>query len=163
MRHTLSILMENESGSLPRVAGLFSARGYNIESLNVAVTEDATLSRLTLVTHANDQVVEQIMKQLNKLIDVVKVVDIADHPHIERGMMLVKVRAADMNACTSIKQLSDIFNGRIIDVSDHVYTIEVTGSMDKLRAFNASLEQDHTILETVRSGAVGIMRGKNTL
>lgn len=163
MRHTLSILMENESGSLSRVAGLFSARGYNIESLNVAVTEDPTLSRLTLVTHANDQVVEQIMKQLNKLIDVVKVVDIADHPHVERGLMLVKVKAADGSACISIKQLSDIFGGRIIDVNDHVYTIEITGGMDKLRAFVSALQQNHAILEVVRSGAVGIMRGKNTL
>ncbi|MCK5726445.1 MAG: acetolactate synthase small subunit [Thiotrichaceae bacterium] len=163
MRHTLSILMENESGALSRVAGLFSARGYNIESLNVAVTEDPTLSRLTLVTHANEQVVEQIMKQLNKLIDVVKVVDIAGNSHIERGLMLVKIKASTIDSCISIKQITDIFRGRIIDVNELIYTIQVTGGMDKLRAFIGTLQQEHTILEVVRSGAVGIMRGKHTL
>lgn len=163
MRHTLSILMENESGALSRVAGLFSARGYNIESLNVAVTEDPTLSRLTLVTRANEQVVEQIMKQLNKLIDVVKVVDLADNPHIERGLMLTKIKASNINSCVSIKQVVDIFRGRIIDVNELIYTIEITGGMDKLRAFIGTIQQEHTILEVVRSGAVGIMRGKHTL
>ncbi len=158
MRHTLSILMENESGALSRVAGLFSARGYNIESLNVAVTDDPTLSRLTLVTRGNDRIIEQIMKQLNKLIDVVKVLDLGDHPHVERELMLVKVEASDMESCDSIKRVSDIFRGRVVDIYNRTYTIEITGGQEKLNAFLSAMQQ-HAVLEVARSGAVGIMRG----
>lgn len=162
MRHTLSILMENESGALSRVAGLFSARGYNIESLNVAVTDDPTLSRLTLVTRSNEQVIEQIMKQLNKLIDVVKVVDLGDHSYAERELMLVKVAATDAASCDVIKRVSDVFRGRVIDIRDRTYTVELTGGQDKLNAFLETMQQ-HNLLEVVRSGSVGIMRGDRSL
>ncbi|MDA8421611.1 MAG: acetolactate synthase small subunit, partial [Pseudomonadota bacterium] len=125
MRHIISILLENESGALSRVAGLFSARGYNIESLTVAATEDPTLSRMTLVTRGSDEIIEQITKQLNKLIDVVKLVDLAEGAHIEREMLLIKVEAAD-GARDEVKRLADIFRGRIIDVTEKSFTIELT-------------------------------------
>ena len=127
MRHIISILMENESGALSRVAALFSARGYNIESLTVATTEDASLSRMTLVTRGTEDVIEQITKQLNKLIDVVKLMDMYEVAHIEREMMLIKVRAVNSGR-EEIKRLAEIFRGRIIDVTDSMFTIEVTGS-----------------------------------
>jgi len=157
MRHILSLLMENESGALSRVAGLFSARGYNIESLTVAPTEDATLSRMTIVTRGSDDVVEQITKQLNKLIDTVKVQDLTDGSHIERELMLVKVRASG-EFREEMKRMTDIFRGRIIDVSDKSYTIELTGTSIKLDAFLHAIEPA-AILETVRTGACGIGRG----
>ena len=153
--------MENEAGALSRVAGLFSARGYNIESLTVAPTEDPTLSRMTLVTVDSDDVVEQITKQLNKLIEVVKVVDLSDGVHIERELMLVKVRAVDKDR-EEIKRMVDIFRGRIIDVTDTSYTIELTGTGSKLDAFLDTIERS-TILETVRTGASGIGRGERIL
>ena len=134
MRHILSLLVENESGVLSRVSGLFSARGYNIESLTVAPTEDSTLSRMTIVTTGSDDVVEQITKQLNKLIEVVKVVDLNDGKHVERELMLVKVRAVGKDR-EEVKRIADIFRGRIIDVTDKTYTIELTGTGDKLTAF----------------------------
>lgn len=158
MRHILSLLLENESGALSRVAGLFSARGYNIESLTVAPTEDPTLSRMTIVTSGSDEVIEQITKQLNKLIDVVKVFDLNEGRHIERELMLVKVRA-DGEQREEIKRTVDIFRGRIIDVTDRTYTIELTGAREKLDAFLEALEPD-LILETVRTGASGIGRGE---
>jgi len=161
MRHIISILMENEAGALSRVAGLFSARGYNIESLTVAPTEDPSLSRMTLVTTGTDQIIEQITKQLNKLIDVVKLMDMTDGPHIEREMMLVKV-SADEDARAELNRLADIFRGRIIDVSDRTYTIELTGSGDKLDAFLLALDSA-VILEVVRSGVSGIARGQRAL
>ncbi len=161
MRHIISLLMENEAGALSRVAGLFSARGYNIESLTVAPTEDPTLSRMTLVTVDSDDVVEQITKQLNKLIEVVKVVDLSDGVHIERELMLIKVRAVDRDR-EEIKRLVDIFRGRIIDVTDKSYTIELTGTSSKLDAFLNTIERS-TILETVRTGASGIGRGERIL
>lgn len=161
-RHVISILMENESGALSRVSGLFSARGYNIESLTVAPTEDATLSRLTLVTCGSDEIVEQIVKQLNKLIDVVKLMDLSDYSHIEREMMLVKVDVQKNGACETVKRLCDIFRTRIIDVSDHTYTIEATGSRDKVSAFLNALGEMR-ILEVVRSGSMGIARGSASL
>ncbi|MDO8436635.1 MAG: acetolactate synthase small subunit [Nitrosomonadaceae bacterium] len=161
MRHIISLLMENEAGALSRVAGLFSARGYNIESLTVAPTEDPTLSRMTLVTVDSDDVVEQITKQLNKLIEVVKVVDLSDGVHIERELMLVKVRAVDKDR-EEIKRMVDIFRGRIIDVTDKSYTIELTGTGSKLDAFLDTIEHS-TILETVRTGASGIGRGERIL
>jgi len=161
MRHIISLLMENESGALSRVAGLFSARAYNIESLTVAPTEDATLSRMTIVTRGSDDVIEQITKQLNKLIDVVKVVDLSEGGHIERELMLVKVRA-EGELREEMKRMSDIFRGRIIDVTDKTYTIELTGAGYKLDAFLEALDKD-AILETVRTGASGIGRGDRIL
>ena len=162
MRHIISILMENESGALSRVAGLFSARGYNIESLTVAPTEDQTLSRMTLVTRGSDEIIEQITKQLNKLVDVVKLMDLTEGPHIEREMMMIKVKTANSEARDEIKRLADIFRGRIIDVTAKSYTLELTGTGDKLDAFIASLDKI-PILETVRSGVSGISRGTKSL
>jgi len=161
MRHIISLLMENEAGALSRVAGLFSARAYNIESLTVAPTEDPTLSRMTLVTVGSDDVVEQITKQLNKLIDVVEVVDLSEGEHIERELMLVKVRATAKER-EEVKRTVDIFRGRIIDVSSKAYTIELTGTVAKLDAFLQALEPG-VILETVRTGASGIGRGERIL
>ncbi|PTQ83379.1 acetolactate synthase small subunit [Nitrosospira multiformis] len=153
--------MENEAGALSRVAGLFSSRGYNIESLTVAATEDSTLSRMTLVTTGSDDVIEQITKQLNKLIEVVKVVDLSEGNHIERELMLIKVRAVDHDR-EEIKRMADIFRGRIIDVTDKSYTIELTGTGSKLDAFIEAMNRT-TILETVRTGASGIGRGERIL
>ena len=157
MRHIISLLMENESGALSRVAGLFSARAYNIESLTVAPTEDPTMSRMTIVTRGSADVIEQITKQLNKLIDVVKVQDLTGGSHIERELMLVKVRATG-ELREEMKRLTDIFRGRVLDVSDKTYTIELTGTGSKLQAFLDAVEPAN-ILETVRTGASGIGRG----
>ncbi len=153
--------MENEAGALSRVAGLFSARGYNIESLTVAPTEDPSLSRMTLVTRGTDEIIEQITKQLNKLIDVVKLMDMTEGPHVEREMMLIKVRA-EGDRRNELKRLSDIFRGRIIDVTDESYTIELTGAGDKLDAFIQALDEG-VIIEVVRSGVSGIARGDRSL
>jgi acetolactate synthase-1/3 small subunit len=161
MRHIISILMENEAGALSRVAGLFSARGYNIESLTVATTEDASLSRMTLVTRGTEDVIEQITKQLNKLIDVVKLMDMYEVAHIEREMMLIKVRATDSGR-DEVKRLADIFRGRIVDVTDSIFTIEVTGTSGKLDAFIGVIEPSD-IIEVVRSGVTGIARGEKAL
>ena len=161
MRHIISLLMENEAGALSRVAGLFSARCYNIESLTVAPTEDPSLSRMTIVTSGSDDVIEQIIKQLNKLIDVVKVLDLNDGKHIERELMLVKVKASHQYR-EEMKRISDIFRGRIIDVSDNTFTIEITGSSTKLDAYLDSLDKS-AIVETVRTGASGIGRGDRIL
>ena len=163
MRHIISILLENESGALSRVAGLFSARAYNIESLTVAPTEDPTLSRMTLVTSGSDDIIEQITKQLNKLVDVVKLNDLNVNgaQHIEREMMLIKLKAP-VAARDEIMRLSSIFRGNIIDVSEESYTVELTGTSDKLDAFIAAFDCD-SILETVRSGVMGISRGTTAL
>jgi acetolactate synthase-1/3 small subunit len=161
MRHIISILLENESGALSRVAGLFSARGYNIESLTVAPTEDPSLSRMTIVTTGSDDVVEQITKQLNKLIEVVKLVDLSEAAHIERELMLIKVRAAGKDR-EEMKRMADIFRGRIIDVTESTYTVELTGDGSKLDAFIEALDKT-AILETVRTGASGIARGERVL
>ena len=155
------MLLENESGALSRVAGLFSARGYNIESLTVAPTEDETLSRLTLVTSGSVDVIEQITKQLNKLVDVVKLVDLTEGPHIERELLLVKVNANGAMR-DEIKRLVDIFRGRIIDVTETTYTIELTGTSDKLDAFVQAV-RGAGIVEVVRSGVSGIARGEKNL
>ena len=161
MRHIISLLMENESGALSRVSGLFSARGYNIESLTVAPTEDATLSRMTIVTSGSDEIIEQIIKQLNKLIDVVKVLDLNDGRFIERELMIVKVKA-NAQYRDEMKRMCDIFRGRIIDVSDSSFTIEITGSSSKLDAYIESIDKA-AILVTVRTGASGIGRGDRIL
>ncbi len=161
MRHILSLLMENEAGALSRVSGLFSARAFNIESLTVAPTEDPTISRMTLVTSGSDAIIEQITKQLNKLVDVVKVIDLNEYRHIERELMLIKL-AAKKEDRDEIKLMVDIFRGRIIDVSENTYTIEMTGTGEKLDAFIATLDED-MILEVVRSGISGISRGNTAI
>ena len=160
-RHIISVLVENEAGALSRIAGLFSARGYNIETLTVAPTEDASMSRMTIVTSGSEDVIEQITKQLNKLIEVVKVIDLSEAEHIERELMLIKVRAGQKER-EDMKRVADIFRGRIIDVSDNTYTIELTGDTRKLEAFIQALDQG-TIIETVRTGASGIGRGNRVL
>lgn len=161
MRHIISILIENEAGALSRVSGLFSARAFNIESLTVAPTEDASLSRMTIVSTGSDAVIEQITKQLNKLIDVVKVVDLSEAAHIERELMLVKVRAAGKDR-EEMKRIADIFRGRVIDVTDSTYVIELTGNGTKLDAFLEAIDRS-LILETVRTGVSGIGRGDRIL
>jgi len=162
MRHLIAILIENEAGALSRVVGLFSARAYNIESLTVAPTEDASLSRITIVAVGTERVIEQIIKQLNKLVDVVKLLELSDGPHIEREMVLIKVKASTMTQREDIKRLADIFRGRVIDVTPATYTIELTGSGRKIDSFIEALTE-HNILETVRSGVSGIARGGLTL
>ena len=161
MRHILSLLMENEAGALSRVAGLFSARAFNIESLTVAPTEDPKISRMTLVTSGSDAIVEQIMKQVNKLVDVVKVVDLVESRHIERELMLIKVIAKKTDRA-EIKRMNDIFRGRIIDVTENSFTIEMTGTGEKLDAFIEALDEK-LILEVVRSGVSGIARGDKAI
>jgi len=161
MRHIISILIENEAGALSRVSGLFSARGYNIETLTVAPTEDASLSRMTIVTTGSDDVLEQITKQLNKLVDVVKVVDLSEAAHIERELMLIKVRSTGKDR-EEMKRMADIFRGRIIDVTDSTYVIELTGSSSKLDSFISAIDTG-LILETVRTGVSGIGRGDRIL
>ena len=161
MRHILSILIENESGAMSRVVGLFSARDYNIDSLSVAATEDPTLSRMTIVTRGGDGLIEQITKQLNKLVEVVKVVDLNNSRHVERELMLVKVRAVGKDR-DELYRLSEIYRGQIVDVSEKIYTVEVTGTSDKLDSFLEALPKS-LILETVRTGAAGIGRGERIL
>jgi acetolactate synthase-1/3 small subunit len=153
--------MENEAGALSRVANLFSARGYNIESLTVAPTDDPTLSRLTLVTSGNEQIIEQIVKQLNKLIDVVKLIDLSETDSIERELMLIKTKAIGEQRAEMMR-LSEIFGGHILDVTESTYTIELTGPGGKLDNFLNAVEKD-AILEVVRSGATGIARGQKAL
>jgi acetolactate synthase I/III small subunit len=161
MRHIIAMLLENEPGALSRVVGLFSARGYNIETLTVAPTEDPSLSRVTIATTGSDDVIEQITKQLNRLVDIVKVVDLTESPHIERELMLIKVRAVGKDR-DELKRICDIFRGRIIDVTDKSYTIELTGDGSKLDAFIEAIDRA-AILETVRTGTSGIARGERVL
>jgi len=161
MRHIISVLMENEPGALSRVVGLFSQRNYNIESLTVAPTDDATLSRLTVTTVGDDKVIEQITKHLNKLIDVVKVVDLTEGEHIERELMMIKLKAAGASRA-EIKRTADIFRGQIIDVTPNTYTVQLIGASDKLDAFISALGTAN-IMEVVRSGVSGIARGEKTL
>lgn len=162
MRRIISVLMENEAGALARVVGLFAQRGYNIDSLTVAPTEDASLSRMTLVTRGNDKVIEQITKQLNKLIEVVKLVDLTEGTHIERELMLVKVRATGAQR-EELKRTCDIFRGQVVDVMTNAYTIQLLGTSEKLDAFLASIVGSTTILEVARSGVSGIARGEKVL
>jgi acetolactate synthase-1/3 small subunit len=161
MRHVISLLLENESGALSRVSGLFSARGYNIESLTVAPTEDLSMSRMTIVSVGSDDIIEQITKQLNKLVEVVKVVDLSEAPHVERELMVVKMRAMGKDR-EELKRLADIFRGRIIDVTESTYVIELTGNPAKLDAFVEAVDRA-LILETVRTGVCGIARGDRVL
>jgi acetolactate synthase-1/3 small subunit len=161
MRRIISVLLENEPGALSRVVGLFSQRGYNIETLTVAPTEDATLSRLTLTTIGDEKIIEQITKHLNKLVDVVKLVDLTEGSHIEREIMLIKVRASGVQRA-EIKRCVDIFRGQIVDVTSTIYTVQLVGSSSKLDAFLESVG-DAAILEVVRSGVSGIARGEKVL
>ncbi|MFY0641786.1 MAG: acetolactate synthase small subunit [Bermanella sp.] len=161
MRHIISILLENEPGALARVVGLFAQRSYNIETLTVAPTEDPTLSRMTITTSGPDRVIEQITKQLNKLIEVVKLVDLTEGAHLERELMLIKVKASGSQRA-EIKRTADIFRGQIVDVTANVYTIQLTGATDKLEAFIEAIGAN-CILETVRTGVSGIARGEKTL
>ena len=161
MRHIISILMENEAGALSRVVGLFSQRNFNIESLNVAPTEDPTLSRLTLTTVGSDQVIEQITKQLNKLLDVVKLVDLTEGQHIERELMLIKVKAVGAQRA-EVKRTTDIFRGQIVDMTNTTYTVQMAGENDKLDAFIQAVGLN-TVLEVVRTGVSGISRGEKVL
>ena len=161
MKHIIAGLIENEAGALSRVVALFSARAYNIESLTVAPTEDPSLSRMTIVTTGSDEVIEQITKHLNRLIEVVKVVDLTEGHYIERELMLIKLRAVGKER-EEIKRMADIFRGRIIDVTDKIYTIELTGDAAKLDAFIAAVDRT-AILETVRTGSSGIGRAERIL
>jgi len=160
-RHIIALLMENESGALSRVAGLFSARGYNIESLTVAPTEDSTLSRMTIVTTGSEEIIEQITKQLNKLVDVVKLMDLTQGEHIERELALVKLRAEGQDR-EELKRLADIFRGNIVDITANTYVVELTGTGDKIDAFVDTLEE-RCVIEVVRTGVSGIARGERSL
>ncbi|PHM49703.1 acetolactate synthase small subunit [Xenorhabdus miraniensis] len=158
MRRILSVLLENESGALSRVVGLFSQRGYNIESLTVAPTEDPTLSRMTIQTKGDAKVLEQIEKQLHKLVDVLRVNDLTAGPHVEREIMLVKLQASG-DGREEIKRSADIFRGQIVDVTSTLYTVQLAGTSEKLDAFLNSVRDMAEIVEVVRSGIVGISRG----
>ena len=161
MRHIISILMENHPGALSRVVGLFSQRNYNISSLTVAPTDDETLSRLTLMTDGDDRKIEQIIKHLNKLVDVVKLVDLSEGVHIERELMLVKVKASGAQRA-EVKRLTDIFRGVVVDVTPNMFTMQLTGTSEKLDGFLEALTGT-TILEVVRTGVSGISRGEKVL
>ena len=162
MRHIISLLMENEAGALSRVAGLFSARGYNIESLSVAPTEDPSLSRMTIVTIGPDQVIEQITKQLNKLVDIVKLVDLTQGKHIERELMLVKLQISETATHDALQRLAEEYDGRVLDESENIYTVELIGEGEKLDAFIKAVGED-AIVETVRTGASGMSCGARSL
>lgn len=163
MRRILAILMENEPGSLSRIVGLFSQRAFNIESLTVAPTDDNSLSRMTIATKGDDKVLEQIVKQVNKLIDVIKITDITDRKHIERELLLVKVSAMNDKSRTEVKRITDIFRGNIIDIGKQVYTVQLTGDAEKLNAFINALQNETEIIESARSGCVGMARGDQAL
>ncbi len=162
MRHTIAILLENTAGALSRVAGLFSARAYNIESLSVAPTEDPTVSRLTLVTRGSPEMIEQITKQLNKLVDVIRLIDLNEGRAIERELMLIKMRAIGSEQREELARLAGIYSGRIVDVTESSYIVEMTGDSDKLDAFIDTIGAKR-ILEVVRSGVLGILRGTKAL
>ena len=162
MRRIISLLIENESGALSRVVGLFAQRAYNIETLTVAPTDDPTLSRMTIVSHGDERVIEQITKQLNKLVDVLKVTELSDGDHVEREIVLVKVRADGANRA-EVKRTVDIFRGQIVDVTPHLYTVQLIGTSDKLDAFIRNMSESTEVVEVVRSGVCGIARGEKSL
>lgn len=163
MRRILAILLENEPGSLSRIVGLFSQRAFNIESLTVAPTDDQSLSRITITTSGDDRVLEQIIKQVNKLIDVIKVTDLTERSHVERELLLVKLLAMNDKSRTEVKRITDIFRGAIIDIGKQIYTVQITGDADKLDAFISAVANETEIVEVVRSGTVGIARGEKAL
>ena len=160
-QHLISVLMENEAGSLSRLIGLFSQRGYNIETLNVAPTEDPSISRLTLTTITSPEKIEQVTKQLHKLIEVVKVLNLSETVHVERELMLIKIRATGSSR-EEIKRSADIFRAQIVDVNTNLYTIQIVGDTAKLDGFIDIIGRER-ILEVVRSGVIGIARGEKTL
>lgn len=163
MRRIISVLMENEPGALSRLVGVFSQRGYNVDSLSVAATDDKSLSRLTIVTEADDKVIEQITKQVNKLIDVLKVSDLSEGVHVERELMLIKVATRSESVRAEVKRNVDIFRAQIIDVDSANYLIEVTGTSDKLDAFARTISQSTEIIELSRTGVCGLARGEKAL
>ncbi|MCG3729906.1 acetolactate synthase small subunit [Vibrio cincinnatiensis] len=162
MRYIISLLLENQPGALSRVVGLFSQRGYNIETLNVSPTDDETLSRLTITTTSDEMQLEQIQKQLHKLIDVLKVQEVSEFEHIERELMLVKVKASGF-ARAEVKRTADIFRGQIVDVTSAQYTVQLTGTSDKLDAFIDAISEITDVIEVARSGVVGMTRGERAL
>lgn len=163
MRRILAILLENEPGSLSRIVGLFSQRAFNIETLSVAPTEDPSLSRITIATNGDDRVLEQIVKQVNKLIDVIKITDLTERNHVERELLLIKVLAMTDKSRTEVTRVTDIFRGSVVDIGKQVYTIELTGDVEKIDAFIKILSNETEIIESVRSGTVGIARGEKAL
>lgn len=163
MRRILAILLENEAGSLSRIVGLFSQRAFNIESLTVAPTEDQSLSRITITTRGDDRILEQILKQVNKLIDVIKVTDLTERDHVERDILLIKVLAMNDKSRTEVKRITDIFRGSIVDIGKQVYTLQLTGDDEKINAFIKTLANETEIIESVRSGTIGIARGEKAL
>ncbi|MBD1584056.1 acetolactate synthase small subunit [Pseudoalteromonas sp. S16_S37] len=163
MRRILSILLENEPGSLSRIVGLFSQRAYNIDSLTVGTTADQTLSRITITTHGDDRVVEQITKQVNKLVDVLKIIDLTEVPHIELELLLVKVFAKDEATRAAVTRIADVFQGSIIDMGKQSYTLQLLSNAERLESFLDMLRHESDIIELVRSGAVGIGRGDKAL
>ena len=163
MRHILAILLENEPGALSRIVGLFSQRAFNIESLTVAPTNDNSLSRITISTIGDEKVLEQIVKQVSKLVDVIKISELTDRQHVERELLLVKVAAVNDKSRTEVKRITDIFRGSIIDIGKQVYTVELTGNSNKLNAFIEALNNETEIIESARSGCVGMARGDKAL
>ncbi|MFQ3249304.1 acetolactate synthase small subunit [Glaciecola sp.] len=163
MRRIISVLMENAPGALSRIVGVFSQRGFNVDSLCVAPTDDESLSRLTIITQGNDKVIEQITKQVNKLIDVLKVAELTEGPHIERELMLIKVATRTELSRAEVKRNVDIFRARILDVNSNNYTIEITGTSDKLCAFEDVMSQCADIIESARTGVCGLARGDKAL
>ena len=163
MQSILSILLENEPGSLSRIVGLFSQRAFNIESLTVAATEDKSLSRITIETSGDQKKIEQITKQVNKLVDVLKVSELSSKEHLERELMFVKLNAQTSDAREEIKRTSEIFRGQIVDSTNQLYTVQLTGKKDKLNAFLRSIRRQSDIVEIVRSGSVAIARGSSAL
>lgn len=163
MRRIISVLMENAPGALSRIVGVFSQRGFNVDSLCVAPTDDESLSRLTIVTQGDDKVIEQITKQVNKLIDVLKVAVLSEGPHIERELMLIKVGTRTELSRAEVKRNVDIFRARILDVNANNYTIEITGTSEKLCAFEDVMSQCADIIESARTGVCGLARGEKAL
>lgn len=163
MRRILSILLENEAGALSRIVGLFSQRGYNIDSLTVAPTDDPTLSRITITTTGDDSVLEQITKQVNKLVDVLKITDLTEGAHVERELMLIKLRAHSSSIRAELKRTADIFRGQVVDVTQSVYTVQLAGTTDKLDAFIDATRDVSEIIEVSRTGVCGIARGERAL
>jgi acetolactate synthase-1/3 small subunit len=161
MKHTIAVLVENEFGVLARVAGLFSGRGFNIDSLSVAETQDPTTSLITLVTRGDDQIIEQIIKQLHKLVNVLKVTDMHEGEYLERELLLVKVAATEQSKA-EILRLVDIFRGRVVDVSPKTYTVEMSGDEGKIRAV-LELLQPLGVKEIVRTGKVAMPRGRQSV
>lgn len=163
MRHILSILLENEPGALSRIVGLFSQRAYNIDSLTVGPTDDSSLSRITITTQGDERVLEQITKQVNKLVDVLRIIDLTDNNHVERELMLIKVLAQDEKSRSAVTRVADVFSATILDMGKTTYTLQIVGSSEKLASFTDTLKFESEVIEVVRSGAVGLGRGDKAL